>query len=96
MNAQERIDDLKRQLQSAEAEQKNCQHVWGETKYNPIYIPGYTDPGDPPGTMGIDWRGPFHYPSKTEKRWTRICKKCGYEAHTNREETVQVITRPKF
>ncbi len=53
-----------------------CSHQW-EIKYTPEHQKGYVSPGDAPGTMGIDWRGPFSVPSKTIDRWTRECKCCG-------------------
>lgn len=61
---------------------QNCQHQYGETIYDPIYTPAYTIPGDKPGTMGVDWRGPVHVPAKTEDRWRRECESCGIVEYT--------------
>jgi hypothetical protein len=61
-----------------------CQHQFGETLYDPIETPAYTYPGDPPGTMGVDWRGPCHVPAQTEKQWKRICELCGEVEYTKR------------
>jgi len=61
---------------------KRCQHNFSETVYEPIYTPRYTSPGDPPGTMGIDWRGPVFVPSKTEDRWKKECSLCGLVRYT--------------
>jgi hypothetical protein len=52
-------------------------HQWGDTIYDPIREEAYTIPGDPPGTMGIDWRGPTPVPAKTTDRWSRTCNRCG-------------------
>lgn len=77
----ERVEKLSTEFKDAERELKvyvlNCRHVYGSVKYDPIYHKAYTSPGDPPGTMGIDWRGPVHVPAETKKRWTRECQICG-------------------
>ena len=82
----------KNQLQHAE---RNCAHNWSEVTPDHIYHKGYTIPGDPPGTMGIDWRGPAYVPAKTEERWKRTCKFCGKVEYTNKT-TQTVINTPKF
>jgi len=46
---------------------------WGNTTYTPDVTPGYTTPG----TMGIGFRGPQHFPRTEKKKWTRICTQCG-------------------
>lgn len=77
------LESKKRQL--AEMYTK-CTHAWGEVKYNPILIQGFTVPGDPVGTMGVDWRGPCHVESRTERLWERVCKKCELKQTTSRTE----------
>jgi hypothetical protein len=88
---QEALESARRALQYAEAQCCGGRHSWGEAEYKPIYHEGYTIPGDPPGTMGIDWRGPCHVPSSSEPRWIRTCKACGKVEETKqaREETVK-------
>lgn len=54
-----------------------CSHNWSEHRYTPEHYEGYTIPGDPPGTMGSDWRGPTYVEPKTVKKWTRECLVCG-------------------
>ncbi|OGJ17882.1 hypothetical protein A3K73_08060 [Candidatus Pacearchaeota archaeon RBG_13_36_9] len=66
--------------------EKSCRHEYEETIYDPIYTPAHTIPGDPPGTMGVDWQGPVFVSAKTEPRWKRICKKCGLEQITTRSK----------
>jgi hypothetical protein len=69
--------------------ESTCNHNWGETVYSPIYHEAYTVPGDPPGTMGVDWRGPVYVPAQTEERWKRECNNCGKVEYTEGElETV--------
>jgi len=63
---------------------RRCSHQWGDIIYDPIYHEAYTSPGDPPGTMGVDWRGPTHVPAQTIKRWRRVCKLCGKVEETQR------------
>jgi hypothetical protein len=65
-----------------------CQHDWGKTEYKPEYHKAYTIPGDPPGTMGVDRRGPCHVPASTDKKWQRVCKKCGCKQVTSRTKWV--------
>lgn len=61
---------------------ESCMHQFGETIPAHIYTPAYTIAGDPPGTMGVDRRGPCYVEAKTEKRWKRICDLCGKEEYT--------------
>jgi hypothetical protein len=63
---------------------RRCQHKWGKTEYTPDYQPGYRIEGDPPGTMGVDWRGPMWVDSKTTPKWTRKCSECGLKQVTER------------
>ena len=92
------IDALKESLKRAEDElyqiQSVCSHDW-ENKYTPKYNVAYTIPGDPPGTMGVDWRGPTHVPAKTTPMWTRTCKKCG-KVETTTRTTSEEVEHPKW
>lgn len=67
--------------------QSTCKHDWSATVYIPQYQPAYTIPCDPPGTMGVDWRGPTHVEAKTTKRWQRTCTKCQLTQTTERTKT---------
>lgn len=77
----ERADRANRKLTDARAV---CRHKWGETRYTPDRREAYTIPGDAPGTMGVDWRGPTDVPAETTKRWTRQCESCGLVQTTER------------
>jgi hypothetical protein len=77
--AERKAKALREQLNAA---RRACRHSWGEVKYVPEYHEGYTIPGDPPGTMGVDWRGPFYVPATTTRRWERTCAACGLAQRT--------------
>ena len=66
-----------------------CEHEYAPHQYAPIVIPGYTIPADPPGTMGVDWRGEQHVSEQRIDEWVRVCKKCGYT-----DRTQQTAIRP--
>lgn len=98
MNRQEadelrtRASSLYRQYEIAkselEAAVRSCRHDWGETVYQPEYYPAFTDPGDPPGTMGVDHRGPCYIPERTVPKWKRVCRLCGTERYTTKVKEV--------
>lgn len=90
--AQQTIDRAKGEIERLD---RSCRHEWGEAIYCPIYHEAHTIPGDPPGTMGVDWRGPCHVPARTDKRWKRVCKLCGkveFTTSVNRE----TVETPRF
>jgi hypothetical protein len=62
---------------------RECRHEWTAPVADHIYREGYTIPGDPPGTMGVDWRGPCYVEPKTTHRWKRTCRLCGHVEHTS-------------
>jgi hypothetical protein len=57
--------------------ENQCQHRWSEAKYTPEHHESYTIPGDEPGTMGVDFRGPMYVPPSETPKWTRTCLECG-------------------
>ena len=76
------VKEVERALQEAKdrlaAMEMACFHKYPkEPTYDPIYEKSYEIPGDAPGTMGIDFRGPTYVPSKTTPRWIRVCEHCG-------------------
>jgi hypothetical protein len=96
MEVEQTKNNSKLELANRELTQyrKKCQHKF-EEKYDPIRTESYTIPGDPPGTMGIDWRGPLYVPAKTEDRWKRYCPKCGLEEYTT--ATKEIVRKvPKW
>ena len=94
-----RISILKSDLKEAETQllamEYACQHDWIHPVADHIYHPAYIIPGDPPGTCGVDWRGPCPVEAKTEKRWKRTCKKCGLIQYTSKTKE-EVIEQPNF
>lgn len=104
MNRQKLVDDInkkKRELELAESAlakaDRNCGHVWGDAVAAHIRHEGYTIPGDPPGTMGVDHRGPTYVSPRTEKRWKRVCQKCGKVEYTSRvAKETKVIEKPRW
>lgn len=95
----DKVRTLQIELADAEAalkfEVSQCKHSWTDPVAAHIRHEGYTIPGDPPGTMGIDWRGPTYVEPKTEKRWKRNCRICGEVEYTTKT-TTQVTERPSF
>ena len=95
----ERVAKARRDLEAAEhvlsVLVRDCRHKFSEPFRDDIHTPGYTDPGDPPGTMGVDWRGPCHIPPKTVERWVRVCMECGKREETT-VSTEQMTKVPKF
>lgn len=98
-NLREQVGELESRLESKKFELdtaiRNCHHNWTDTIADHIYHPGYQCPGDPPGTMGIDWRGPVWVDARTEKRWKRTCQTCGLVEYTTRTKE-EVTEHPTF
>jgi len=88
----ENLKSKKRELERLSA---NCRHEWGPTETAFIHHKGYTIPGDALGTMGVDHRGPFYVSPKTDKRWKRVCTKCGEIDYTTSVNKTTVET-PKW
>ncbi len=93
------IENLQKDIRDAQGSLKRiedtCQHNWSPTKADHIYHEGYHDPGDPPGTMGVDRQLPMDVPAKTIERWKRVCLRCGKTEYTKRTED-EVTKIPKF
>jgi len=89
-----RVAQLKEEWEQEKAKleliEKACKHDWTEPVYDPIIHEAYRDPGDPPGTMGVDRRLPMDVPRQEIKRWFRECKRCGKIEWT--ERTRQKVT----
>lgn len=87
--------DLKAAQMTLAAKQLSCAHQWSETVYDPIVHEGHQDPGDPPGTMGVDRRLPMWVPRQEIPRWRRTCPKCCKTEITSRTHD-DVRTVPVF
>ena len=95
------IERKNRELEKAKAAlrrfDEECGHEWSDPVRDDIYRAAYTTPGDPPGTMGIDWQGPVHVPAETTKRWKRTCLRCGKVEHTTNFKKKKVASfKPQF
>lgn len=91
-HAEEQVRLLKKELGYIV---QTCRHQWSEPVADHIYEKGYEIQGDPPGTMGVDWRGPTWVGAKTTNRWKRTCNVCGEVQYTN--ATDQHVTHtPRF
>jgi hypothetical protein len=90
--AERKLGAMKNDLASI---QRSCQHNWTEPRYTPVIREGYQDPGDPVGTMGVDWRGPSWVPRDEKPVWTRECKKC-LLAETTTSTDERVVKTPRF
>jgi hypothetical protein len=91
-DAERNLNRLKRDMNAI---QSSCQHEWSKAVYTPIIREGYQDPGDPVGTMGVDWRGPLWVPRDEKPRWTRECHKC-LLTETTSQTTEKVEKIPQF
>lgn len=79
-------DQLARKAAAAktalEERRRKCSHVWTPVMYDPLVREAYTAPGDTPGTMGVDFRGPCYVPRQETPRWKRTCETCGLVEYT--------------
>lgn len=85
MNSNDKIKDLKRQIEAEEQKIANCRHEWGKSFYNPEKT------SEPYGSVfrsqGSDaWTEPEGMKDVYVTRWTRVCTKCGHENHTKKEK----------
>ena len=85
--------EYENKLAILKAEQNNCNHEWGEIKYDPEIKKepyGYKSVGH-----GSDiWVEPEGYHDIEYKRWSRTCKKCGKVEYTKQQ--VAIKFEPKF
>jgi len=72
-----------------------CQHDWSDPAYTPVIQEAYFNPGDPPGTMGVDRQLPCHVPRSEIPKWTQTCRICGSTRTTIRTKD-EVKKIPQF
>jgi len=91
----QRIKYLQAQIQAEENRMSRCTHEWNEVFYNPETVKeGY---GFKPVGRGSDmWHEYEGYHDVQKPRWTRICKKCGKEDHTDKQRPVVTHHVPDF
>lgn len=95
MNEAQQIADLERQIKDAKSRMDSCKHEWQESKFDPESHmvsdnrKGYEHHGSDM------WPVPSYH-EEFRNRWSRECSKCGKKEYTYENETVSVITKPKF
>lgn len=90
-HSQRELDSINRELSSI---QSSCFHLWLEPIERSQTTPGYTIPGDEPGTMGADRREDFYVEAKTKVWYERKCALCGKVESTT--ETTSAGVKPVF
>jgi hypothetical protein len=94
MNAQEKINKLREELESLKNIQDSCEHIWKETVYDPDTVSVATyDHLEPHGSDPIPI---YTYHNKERSRWSRTCEKCGVKEYTTKTKVVRVETEPEF
>ena len=91
--ANKKAKSLSLQLQN---QVDQCKHLWMESKYDPIILPGGYSSGDRVGTMGVDWVGPLSWSERREPRWSRECNICGKKEYTTKTNTEPSAQKPFF
>lgn len=87
--AQKTYNEASKALENAQA---RCCHNWSQPERKCDTRPGYTIPGDEPGTMGVDHRGEMYVPPETSVWWERTCTHCGkVEKTTQSRPTGDVV-----
>ena len=91
----DKIRSLQRQIEEEKRLIDNCHHDWTDAFYNPtIEKRGYGSVQDGAGSdPHWSYAG---YEDVSVPRWTRKCKKCGYEQHTKERAAVVSHYEPKF
>lgn len=96
---EEQILPLQKDLEATKKElrffQFRCKHNWKDPERKSKYHEGGYDPGDPPGTMGVDRRPPCSYPSTEDVWYERVCSTCGKVETTTRTESTGLV-KPVF
>lgn len=90
-----KIEELKRQIANEQSKINNCEHVFDDGFYNPYEVS--ESYGSKLITHGSDyWYEPEGYRKVKKDRWTRVCKKCGFEQHTEKQKPIIKEYKPDF
>ena len=77
MNTQDEINSLQSKIDALKNTQKNCNHIWNNTKFDPETVrEGYGAGSDPHWSF-------VGYHDVKKVRWSRKCKKCGIVEYSN-------------
>lgn len=95
MTMNDKINELRRQIEIEETKIRNCNHDFGVAYYNP------TTERKPYGyrivAQGSDvWGESEGYRDVKVDRWTRKCKLCGFEQHTDKQKPIISGYEPNF
>lgn len=91
----DRIKELQREIELEKSKMTNCNHEFGKPYYNPDTK---TEPyGFRQVAHGSDiWTEAEGYREVKVDRWSRKCKKCGFEEHTNKQKPIIQGYEPDF
>ncbi len=95
MTLREQQEDLERKLAEVSHQIQNCNHEYGEAKYDPkkVRVPyGYRM-----SSQGSDiYCEPAGYREETSDRWSQTCRKCGHVRYTTNVQPVVTSYKPVF
>lgn len=91
-------EKIRKLLQEVEAQKEimdKCKHSFNYPFYNPENsMEAY---GTKMVAMGSDvWWEPEGYRQVQKDRWTRVCSKCGFEQHTDKQKPIITGQEPDF
>jgi len=91
----DRIRKLQEEIDAEQRKISRCSHNFCDPYYNPETVRepyGFKLVG-----QGSDvWHEPEGYHDVKKDRWTRVCKTCGKEEHTNKRKPVITNYTPDF
>jgi len=91
----ENIKRLQEQIEAEKRKISNCKHDFGNAFYNPETVKeGYGSVQDGRGSDPHWSYAGYHDVQKP--RWTRKCKECGYEQHTDKQKPIISGSEPSF
>ena len=105
MTPRQKIDELKREMDSLERAIQNCHHKFNDAIYDPSTVK------EEYATEEYENHGVDHWPitafrdktkqltafrDKTKQRWSRECSICGKKEYTYKQEPVISTYKPKF
>lgn len=91
----ENIKRLQEQIEAEKRKISNCKHDFGNAFYNPETVKeGYGSVQDGRGSDPHWSYAGYHDVQKD--RWTRKCKACGYEQHTDKQKPIISGSEPSF
>lgn len=83
----EKIRKLQEQIEEERKKINNCKHDFGDSFYDPEEVmEGYGSVQDGAGSDPHWSYAGYHKVAKA--RWTRVCKKCGFEQHTYKQAPI--------